>query len=124
MNATIAYPRDIEVLLHYLTAEAGGRSAPAFSGYRPQFFYNGRDWDAVHTYPDVERASPGETVRAFLAFLSPDEHVGHISVGMPFLIREGARTVAYGTVTSLIELATSAQRALATGRPSWLANQA
>lgn len=105
-----SYPHDIEVELHFLAAERGGRNAPAFTGYRPQFFYNGADWDAVHTYPGVSIVNPGDTVRAYLGFLSPNEHLGHISVGMPFLIREGSRIIAYGKVTRIVDLAESAQK--------------
>ena len=104
-------PKDIEAEIYFLTAEEGGRSTPAFTGYRPQFFYNNQDWDASHIYPDVEVANPGETVRAYLGFLSPKEHLGEVHVGMEFFIREGARTVGKGVVTRIIELENSANRA-------------
>jgi hypothetical protein len=74
-------PRDVEVELRFLTTAEGGRKVPAFPGYRPQFYYDGRDWDAVHEYPDVERVDPGDTVRAYLAFLSPHEHLGKLVPG-------------------------------------------
>jgi elongation factor Tu len=106
------FPHDIEVELHFLPTAAGGKSKPTFSSYRAQFFYKGHDWDAVHTYPDVEAANPGETVRAFLGFLSPHEHLGRVSVGMPFLVREGGQTVAYGVVTRILDLEASARRML------------
>jgi elongation factor Tu len=99
----MAGPPHIEAEIEYVTTEAGGRSTPAFSGYRPQFYYHGRDWDAEHIYPETEEVSPGDTVKAHLRFLSPKEHHGKISVGMPFLIREGARTVAYGIVTKVFD---------------------
>ncbi|GAB1259293.1 hypothetical protein NBRC116494_37960 [Aurantivibrio plasticivorans] len=104
-------PRDIEAEIYFLTKEEGGRSSPAFTGYRPQFYYNNQDWDASHIYPDVEVANPGETVRAYLGFLSPKEHFGKVYVGMEFLIREGARTVGKGVVTKILELEQSASRA-------------
>jgi hypothetical protein len=44
---------DAEGTVTFLTAEDGGRSGPAFSGYRPQFHYAGHDWIALSTYPDV-----------------------------------------------------------------------
>ena len=103
-------PRDIEAEIHFLSEAEGGRSTPAYSDYRPQFYYNGQDWDAPHEYPDVEKVNPGETVRAYLAFLSPQEHLGIIYVGMEFLVREGARTVGKGKVTKIIELEQSAAR--------------
>jgi translation elongation factor EF-Tu-like GTPase len=103
-------PRDVEVEIIFLPAEAGGRQGPAFSGYRPQFHYGGHDWDAIQTYPDVERVNPGDTVRAYLTFMSPEMHVGNICAGTIFLLREGHKTVGYGRVTQVLELEHSAQR--------------
>jgi translation elongation factor EF-Tu-like GTPase len=105
-------PKDIEAEIYFLATEEGGRSNPAFSGYRPQFYYNQQDWDASHIYPDVEAAYPGETVRTYLGFLSPQEHVGKVYEGMGFLIREGARTVGKGKITKIIELEKSAKNAI------------
>ena len=106
-------PRDIEAEITFIPTEHGGRRGPVFGGYRPQFYYAGHDWDAPHEYPDVEQVNPGDTVRAFLAFLSPAEHVGKLKPGMAFLIREGQRVVAYGSVTRLLALEESAAAALA-----------
>jgi translation elongation factor EF-Tu-like GTPase len=106
----MARARDVEVEIRFLPSAEGGRSGPAFSGYRPQFFYAGHDWDAVHEYPDVAQVNPGDTVRAFLAFLSPHEHVGKLHPGMSFEIREGARTIGIGRVLRIIELEDSARR--------------
>jgi translation elongation factor EF-Tu-like GTPase len=104
-------PHDIEAEIYFLTTEEGGRLGPAFDDYRPQFFYDGHDWDARHLYPDVKQVNPGETVRAYLGFMSPAEHLGKIFVNMPFQIREGARIVGKGKVTKIIELEESAKRA-------------
>lgn len=103
-------PKDVEAEVIFLPTDAGGRQGPAFSGYRPQFYYDGHDWDAIQTYPDVERVNPGDTVRAYLSFLSPEMHVGKLSVGTMFLLREGHKAVAYGRVTQILELEQSAQR--------------
>ncbi len=100
--------RDVEVDLTFLPTEHGGRRGPARSGYRAQFYYGGRDWDAQHEYPDAPQVQPGETVRAYLAFLAPDQHVGRLRPGMPFLIREGQRVVGYGCIRRLLDLERSA----------------
>ncbi len=105
------WSRDIEVELRFLTTAEGGRKGPAHSGYRPQVFYDGRDWDANHEYPDVERANPGDTVRAYLCFLSPQEHEGKLVPGKTFQIREGQKVVAEGRVLRVLELPESAARA-------------
>lgn len=102
--------KDIEADIYFLTAQEGGRSKPAFDGYRPQFYYDGQDWDACQSYPDMKQVNPGDTVRTYLAFLSPDEHFGKVYVGMEFLIREGTRTVAKGVVTKILDLEESANR--------------
>jgi translation elongation factor EF-Tu-like GTPase len=104
-------PRDIEAEVSFLSTAEGGRSGPATSGFRPQFYYEGHDWDAVHEYPDKEWVHPGETVRAFLAFLSPAEHVGRLSTGTKFLLREGQRIIGRGVVTRVLELEDSARKA-------------
>jgi len=66
----------------------------------------------VHEYPDAEWVFPGETTRAYLAFLSPDEHLGKIHPGMYFQVREGTRVIAEGTVTRLVDLESSARKNL------------
>jgi len=106
------YVPDIEGEVTYIPSEAGGRKLPALSGYRPQFYYDGNDWDAVQTYPDVDQVMPGETARVFFTFLSPAEHFGKIQIGTIFLIREGARTLGYGKVTQLLGLEASAKAAI------------
>jgi translation elongation factor EF-Tu-like GTPase len=94
----------------FLTPEEGGRRTPAFEGYRPQFYFGGHDYDAQHYYIGTDSVLPGQTVRAYLAFRSPDRLVGQLHPGLEFSIREGSRTVARGRVLQLLELEQSAQR--------------
>src|SRR5262245_48874677 len=93
---------DIEVELTLLPKGHGGRSVPAGQGYRPQFYYANGDWDAFYDYAAEGDVPLGQLVRARLTFLSPQEHRGRVFVGMPFLMREGNRTVGYGRVTALL----------------------
>ncbi|MFT5702670.1 MAG: translation elongation factor EF-Tu-like GTPase [Rickettsiales bacterium] len=102
-------PKDIEAEIYFLTSKEGGRSSPACDGYRPQFYYNNHDWDARHLYPDVEKVNPGDTVRTYLGFMSPQEHFGKVYVGMEFLVREGSRIVGKGKITKVLELEKSAK---------------
>lgn len=104
------YPPDIEAEITFVPTEQGGRKTLAHSGYRPQFYYDGHDWDAIHQYPDVESVRPGQTVRTLLRFLSPVSHVDRVQVGMEFQIREGQKVVGYGRVTKILRLAESAKR--------------
>jgi elongation factor Tu len=92
----------IEAQIEFVTTEGGGRSGPAFSGYRPQFYYSGKDCDAEQIFPDVAEVKPGESVRALLRFTRPEAHWGNIRIGMPFLVREGHRTVAFGIITQIL----------------------
>jgi translation elongation factor EF-Tu-like GTPase len=105
------WSKDIEAEVTFIPTSAGGRKGPAFSGYRPQFFYDGHDWDAVQFYPEVEQANPGDTVTVYFSFLSPQMHVGKVVPGKVFLIREGSKVVAYGRVTKVLDLEQSALRA-------------
>ena len=104
------YPPDIEAEITFLTTKQGGRKGPAFSGFRPQFYYDGHDWDATHEYPDVESVLPGQTVRTLLWFMSPHKHLGRVYPNMEFEIREGARTIAHGRIKQIINLEDSAKR--------------
>jgi translation elongation factor EF-Tu-like GTPase len=97
-------PDDIEAEVTFLPTEHGGRPGPAASGYRPQFYYAGEDWDDVQTYPGVEWVRPGETVPDGITSLNLESHRGRVFEGMPFLIREGNRDVRYGRVTRLFVL--------------------
>jgi len=106
----MSIPHDIEAEIYFLPTEHGGKSRPAMTGYRPQFYYDGRDWDSVHEYLAVEKVSPGEKVRAFIGFLSPQEHINHIYEGMAFLVREGNRTLGFGAVTRIVDLEKSASK--------------
>ena len=100
----VNWPEHIEVELTFLPTEHGGRKMSVFSGYRPQFYYGGNDWDAVHQYIGVDEVKPGESAVARLSFLSPQSHAGRVFEGMPFLLREGNRVVGYGRITRLLEL--------------------
>lgn len=101
---------DIEVEISFVKTEDGGRKGPVRSGYRPQFYYNAHDWDAVHTYTTDDWVHPGEIVRGYLDFLSPEEHICKLFPGMKFVCREGSRVVAYGLVLRILALPASAER--------------
>jgi len=101
---------DAEATVSFLATAEGGCSRPKLSGYRPQFHYAGADWAVSTTFPDVTQVNPGDTVRVLLSFLDPQQHLGKVVVGTPFLIREGRTIVAYGSITKILELEASARR--------------
>jgi translation elongation factor EF-Tu-like GTPase len=101
--------RDIvaEVTLH--PTEHGGLHGPARSVYfRPQVWYDGLDWDAVFDFNPAEWAAPGQTLPAYVAFLSPECHVGTLYVGKEFLVRLGQRVIGCGVVTGILNLKANA----------------
>jgi translation elongation factor EF-Tu-like GTPase len=104
---------DIEAIVTFLPTEHGGRKGYAGRGYRPQFYYDGHDWDTAHHYPDVERVEPGQTARVLVQFISPQAHVGKLRPGSAFLVREGQRIVGYGAVTRILSLEERARHVLA-----------
>jgi hypothetical protein len=103
--------RDVEVDIEFIRTEDGGRIEPARTGYRPQLYYDGHDWDAVHEYPDVDAVQPGQRVLAYLCLLSPVEHLGKLVPGKHVEFREGAKVIATGTVTRTLDLPQTAYRA-------------
>jgi len=84
----------------FIDAQLGGRKDPVGSGYRGQFFYNGMDCDAVHTF-DVEGGVPYSQEIADHIYLPNPVHRSQITVGTIFLIREGPHTIGYGQVTEV-----------------------
>ncbi len=93
---------ELEAEIYYLTEQQGGRKTAVGNGYRVQFYYNGKDWDAPQQFLDKEICNLGETVKVYLQTLSPDFHVGHFFVGQEFETREGAKTVGKGKITKIL----------------------
>jgi translation elongation factor EF-Tu-like GTPase len=64
-------PPDLEAEITLLPAEQGGRSSPAFSGYRPSHNFDvpGTLNDAMHEYVDGS-LRPGDTGRALLGMMN------------------------------------------------------
>lgn len=94
---------ELEAEIYYLTTEEGGRSRAVLNGYRGQFYYDERNWDAPQEFVDKDACNPGETVAVKLQTLSPNFHVGRFWVGKKFETREGARIVGHGRITKVIK---------------------
>jgi hypothetical protein len=97
----LKYP-ELEAEIYYLTTEEGGRKGYVASGYRGQFYYNGKDWDAPQEFINKKECNLGETVKVFLQTTSPDFHIGQFSIGQEFEIREGAKIVGRGRITKIL----------------------
>jgi Elongation factor Tu C-terminal domain len=96
---TIDAPADCHFVanIRMLTEESGGRKSAIHTGYRPQVFLDGDDCDATLTI-DGETLNPGDVGIVFGVLMNPDRNSGKLSVGKALLLREGARTVAYGVI--------------------------
>jgi elongation factor Tu len=92
----------IEAKVEFLRAADGGKTQPVRSGYRPQFHYDGEDWDALPTFETDDWVHPGETVKVSFRFTLPEVHRSRLHVGKRFELREGAQVVAQGEVTRLL----------------------
>ena len=100
------YKPDVEGEVTYLTSEAGGRGTPiTATGYRGDFHFRGQSYVTVHEYVGVDSVHPGQTVSVHLKFLRPQLLHPILSVGDEFEVREGARVVAHGRVTKILDLA-------------------
>ena len=85
--------------VYVLTKEEGGRHAPFFTGYRPQFYFRTTDVTGSIKLPeDVEMCKPGDNVVMTVDLITPIA----IEQGLRFAIREGGRTVGSGVVTEIV----------------------
>lgn len=93
---------DLIAEIYYLTEEEGGRKSWVGNGYRGQFYYNGRDWDAPQEFIDKDICNPGEKVNVYLRTLSPQYHQQQFFKGKTFEIREGAKVVGKGKILEIL----------------------
>lgn len=93
---------ELEAEIYYLTEQEGGRTGYVKSGYRGQFYYNGKDWDVPQEFINQESCNPGDVVQVKLQTLSSEFHIGQFFVGQEFEIREGAKTVGKGKITKIL----------------------
>ena len=93
---------DVEAEIHFLATSEGGRRSPAISGYRPEHAVR-EDYitTGVHDYLDVSEASPGDTVRATITFITPEAHPATLWVGKVVPVQEGSHVVGYATITKI-----------------------
>ncbi|MCH7726862.1 MAG: hypothetical protein IH991_10325 [Planctomycetes bacterium] len=93
----------VEAELFVLPESEGGRKSPFFSGYRPQFRFRDRDNDVNITILDREQLDGGDSGNVALTFVRPDLQIGRLFIGAQFGIAEGARVVARGTITRILD---------------------
>src|SRR6201987_424630 len=86
--------------VYVLKKEEGGRHAPFFTGYRPQFYFRTTDVTGVANLPEgTEMVMPGDNVQMEIELIQPIA----MDQGLRFAIREGGRTVGSGVVSEVIQ---------------------
>lgn len=84
--------------VYVLTKEEGGRHAPFFNNYRPQFYFRTTDVTGNIVLPEgTEMVMPGDNVTIDVELIHPIA----VENGTTFSIREGGRTVGSGIVTTI-----------------------
>lgn len=95
----------IQATITLLTTQDGGRTSAIFTGYRPQFYVDGEDFEcrSVETIPNDRGVWPGETanVRIVLSEFANESLRERLACGQAFELHEGARAVAHGVITGL-----------------------
>jgi translation elongation factor EF-Tu-like GTPase len=94
---------DFTAELYYYTKEQGGRSTPAFIGYRPQvkFPFSEMQTSGYQKFLDRDKVYPGETVTAEITIISIDHFKHQIYPGLEFEFREGSKVIGRGTVQQI-----------------------
>jgi elongation factor Tu len=85
--------------LYALTTAEGGRHTPFQANYRPQFYLRSTDVPGTIDLGAVTMVMPGDAVDLTVELGKPIP----MDVGLGFAVREGGRTVAAGTVTTLLD---------------------
>jgi elongation factor Tu len=93
---------DIEAEVYFIPTKEGGRSGPAYSGYRPihrvlpEYLSSGH-----HEYLTCESVAPGESALANIWFLTPEQYPHSMWVGRKIDIQEGNKVVGFATITKI-----------------------
>jgi elongation factor Tu len=94
---------DIEGQFYVFPPALGGRSTPAFSGYRPQHqIHDNYQSSGHHEYLNVTQVAPGETVLTKVWFIAPDVYPNSLWVGREIGVFEGSRQVGILAVTRVL----------------------
>ena len=96
------HPPDCEAIVTFVSTEEGGRQGPARSGYRPH--HQVRDdylTTGIHEYIDGEWVHPGESVRAYITFITPEVYPQCLWLGRILSVGEGSRVVAKAEIVRI-----------------------
>ena len=94
---------DFIAQLKYKTADEGGRSTPANSGYRPHvsFEFSEIITSGRQIFLGKDRVFPGETVDAEITIISPQFFENKLYEGLEFKFMEGVHLIGTGKILSI-----------------------
>lgn len=96
------YKPDFKGEVQYFKDVEGARETPATSGYRPAHqVTDDMLTSGEHIYYENDAVFPGETVKAYIKLLAPEEYPHCLFVGKKININEGARVVGIVTVLEI-----------------------
>jgi elongation factor Tu len=99
MPDTIRSHSKFESVVYLLSKEEGGRDAPLFRDFLPQFYFRTIDITGTIELPEgVDMVLPGDVTAMIVTLIHPVA----MSNGLRFTIREAGRTVAMGVVVMVI----------------------
>jgi len=86
--------------IYVLTKKEGGRTAPFFGGYSPQFYFRTTDVTGKITLSgEAEMCMPGDASEVTIKLQKPIA----MEEGLRFAVREGGKTVASGAVVKILD---------------------
>ncbi len=96
------YKPDIEAEITFLSTEQGGKTRSVLTGYRPNHLIK-PDYltSGEHTYIDVQEVQPGQTARAYIKFIAPEEYPHILYVGKVINVQEGSHLVGHAKVLKI-----------------------
>ena len=95
---TVTPHRKFRAQIYVLKADEGGRKAPFFGGYSPQFYFRTTDvTGAIRLADDVEMCLPGDHTEVEVELQKPIA----LEEQLRFAVREGGMTVASGAVIGI-----------------------
>jgi translation elongation factor EF-Tu-like GTPase len=94
---------DVEAEITFLRTEEGGRSAPSFSGYRPN--HKVRDdylTSGIHNYIGCDKVDPGQTALGTITFITPEVYPHCLTIGQTINVQEGGRLIGRARITKIL----------------------
>lgn len=97
---------DFIATIRYLKTIEGGRESPVSSGYKPQlkFDFETMETSGHQTFVNDQIVYPGDTVEAEVRIPSDSYFSKKLTENMKFVLKEGPRLIATGTITRILNI--------------------